>query len=342
MGASLLAYDKEGGLQSFDNLSELSRLDPGKTVWVDIESDAPEELTAIASQLGLHELTVEDCLTPGHFPKLEDYGSYTFIILRAIRPSYEVEEIWEKEISEMPPQQEQEDDDEKFTRKIAIYISERFIITYRRRTVPWLDAIVRQVQQHPDTSIALGTDVLAHRVIDVLVDRFTRGLGFFERLVDRMEYLTIQAPDAFDISAALDLKGELVWLRHIMRDQRAVIAKLAHDQTLPIKKQQRRYFKDIDDHALNLLNGIEKLIDNALGIRDTYLAYSNVRLGDTMRILAVITTLAAPLNLIVGLYGMNFDAMPFLHSPNGFWMMVGLIVSITILMLVYFRQKRWI
>lgn len=345
MSVTIYLYHPERGLEVHESEEILRCWPQDATLWVDVETQDPEVLSKVASYLGLHELSVEDCLTPGHFPKIDDYGNYFFLIFRAIKSHYEVERVLsnEKALSE-PSQPEALDDDQedKFTRKIALYLSDKFILTYRRLSVPWLDAIVRQVKQHPEASIGRGTDVLAHRVVDVLTDRFMRGLNFFESNIEQMETVAIREPDQFDIGKVLELKGELVWLRHMLRDQRVVISKLAADQTVPIKKQQRRYFKDIEDHAVEALTTMDKLIDDVLGLRDAHISYSNMRLGDTMRVLTVITTLAAPLNILIGLYGMNFEAMPFLHNPHGFWFLVCSMVLIALLMLLYFRKKHWI
>ncbi|RME59299.1 MAG: magnesium and cobalt transport protein CorA, partial [Candidatus Dadabacteria bacterium] len=102
------------------------------------------------------------------------------------------------------------------------------------------------------------------------------------------------------------------------------------------------YFRDIDDHVVTILNTLDKEIETLISIRDSYFAMANIRLGDTMRILTVITTIVAPLNIVTGIYGMNFTAMPMLHSPSGFWFIMALMVVLATLMLLYFRSKRWI
>jgi magnesium transporter len=79
-----------------------------------------------------------------------------------------------------------------------------------------------------------------------------------------------------------------------------------------------------------------------MSLRDAYLAVVNVRLGDIMRILAVITTIATPLNVLVGFYGMNFEFIPLLHNPGGFWIILVSMIMLSIIMVLYFRKKRWL
>lgn len=344
MPATYLTFTPETGLTELSSPEQLAVLPLNALIWIDIESEDGGPLQAVAAQLGLHELTVEDCLTPGHFPKIEDFTNYLFIVTRALKPLSELEAVWEKDELEPVPQvgTQAAEEQERYTRKVAMYLSERFVITFRRYEIAWLDALVRHVQQSPEASLALGTDALAHRVLDVLTDRFARGLTFFERIVDNMEHVAIDADANFQMAGALDLKRELLTLKQIVRDERIVITKLATDPLLRIRKQQRRYFKDIDDHLIDIFHTIEQQIDSLIGLRDAYFALANVRLNDTMKVLAVITTVAAPVNIVVGIYGMNFHWMPLLSHEYGFWIFIGTILLLTSMILVFFRRKRWI
>jgi len=328
-------YEEGKEVTRHKSLDALSSIPENATVWIDIQSEEEEELATVAAHFGLHELTIEDCLSPGHSPKLEDYGKYLFMIFRGLNPAYALEEVEGRE-------EDEEVEEEEYTTAVAIYLSENYMITHRLREVPWLNTVGRQVKQVPEQTIALGTARLAHRVIDVLIDRFTRGLTYFEELIDKIEDKAIESPESFDMSQVIELKRSMSTVRQIMRDQRVVISRLVNEPSLVGNSQLQRYFKDVEDHAVAIINTMEKQIDNLVGLRDVYFAMTNVRLGDIMRILAVITTIAVPLNLVVGLYGMNFKAIPLLEDPRGFWVILVAMLAVAILMLVFFRKKRWI
>lgn len=314
--------------------------------WIDVETEDSAELNLVAKHFGLHELSVEDCLTPGHFPKLEDYGRYLFIVLRSLLPFSALNKLApsldNSDVDLAHLQNDETEEDDRFTRKIALFLGPDFLITFRRKEVLWLDAVTRQASKHPESLLAGGPVVLAHRVIDALVDRLLRGLDFFDDLIDSLEDRSIEHSEDFELGQILDVKRGLASLRQMARDQRAVIVRLAVDESVIRDPQQRRYFKDIDDHSIEVVTRIEKQLDRLGNIRDVYFALANVRLGDTMRILAVITTVAAPLNIVVGLFGMNFEAIPLLHNPYGFWLIGISMVVLTFMTLLYFRRKRWL
>ena len=168
-------------------------------------------------------------------------------------------------------------------------------------------------------------------------------MGFdFDRIIENLEDTALEAPNEFEISDVLAAKRSLGTLRQLMREQLLVITRLANERTLIKQQRLRRYFKDVEDHAAALIREIDQLIDTLTGVREAYFAMANVRLGDIMRVLTVFTTIGVPLNIIVGLYGMNFEAIPMLHSPYGFWMVVVAMVLLVVAMLLLFRRKMWI
>lgn len=337
MSLTVHIYDKRKGLQISSSLDSLESSPRNSVVWIDLLTKDPAALNAVAEKFGLHELTIEDALTEGHAPKIEDFGSYTFMVFRSIKQIQELETHSEESVDLDP-----EEEEEGITRSVALFLSDDFIITHRMYDIQWMDAALRQVKQIPERTIAGGTYALAHKVIDVLIDRFTRSLSYYEKRIDILEQSAISTPELFEMGDVLELKRELSMLRQIMRDQKVIITRLASERNVIKEERLRRYFRDVDDHALAIIKALDKQIENLVGLRDIYFAMANVRLGDIMRILAVITTIAVPLNLVVGLYGMNFDVIPLLHDPNGFWLVMIVITGVAVSMLYYFKRKRWI
>lgn len=343
MTVSVYVFKKDKTLIVEESLESLDQhLANEEMIWIDIESKRKEDLEKLEEYFGLHELTIEDCLTPGQAPKFEDFGHYLFFIFRAINPQSELPKLEKEEESVTEENQEIDKEEEELTRSISIYLSEKFVITHRMNDLPWMDALLRQVKYRPEIFFEEGTNQLAHNIIDVLVDRFLRGISFFEQQIDYLEDHVIEKPDEFEMHDVLELKRQLNTVKHILRDQKAVISRLAVDSNIIKDKQLRRYFRDVEENTNYAINMVNKQIDNLVGIRDVYFAQANVRLGDIMRVLAVITTLAVPLNLVVGLYGMNFDAIPLLHNKNGFWFVMILMLVLAACMLVFFRKKRWL
>ena len=337
MAVTIFFYKQDGTFEVSNKLSSLSKKQ-SDFYWVNVQIEDTAELPEVAKFFKLHELSVEDCMTPLHFPKIEDHGAYIFAIFRGLKSKLD---IWDDLVKYEDITRETEE--ENLTHKLAIYYSKNFIVSVQTIPVPWVEALIRQSKsQDKFTSQFTPPLYLFYRLVDVLIDRFLRGLSEFDETIDTLEDLAIEDTEEFQISYILQIKRKLTYLRQLSKDQELVTQKIEYTDDITSDKAMKKYFRDIRDHAADISKTIEKQVSDVLSIRDAYLAMVNVRLGDIMRILAIITTIAVPLNVIVGLYGMNFDVMPLLHNELGFWIVSISMVAICIAMLVFFKKKRWL
>jgi magnesium transporter len=102
------------------------------------------------------------------------------------------------------------------------------------------------------------------------------------------------------------------------------------------------YFRDVYDHAVQVIDTVETLRETGAEMLDVYLSSTTYRMTGVMKVLTIITTIFMPLSLVAGLYGMNFRYMPGLNSPWGFAFVLAGMLTIGIAMIVIFRKKRWI
>jgi magnesium transporter len=115
---------------------------------------------------------------------------------------------------------------------------------------------------------------------------------------------------------------------------------LSNDNGL-IEEKNKRYFKDVYDHVIQAVDLSENYRDIVNSIRDLYINQINLKSNAIMKFLTIVTTLLAPATVIGGIFGMNFDKIPYLHNTFGFWLAVGLMLIIPMFMLAYFKKKEW-
>ncbi|MGI6680503.1 MAG: magnesium transporter CorA family protein [Bdellovibrionota bacterium] len=337
MAVTIFFFKQDSTFEVSNKISSLSNM-KADYYWVNVQIEDTAELPQIAKFFKLHELSVEDCMTPRHFPKIEDHGAYIFAIFRGLKSKLD---IWEDLVKYEDITRETEE--ENLTHKLALYYSKSFLISVQTIQIPWLEALIRQIKsQDSITSQFTPPLYLFYRLVDVLVDRFSRGLSEFNEAIDTLEDLAIEETEDFKISYILQIKRKLTYLRQISKDQELVAQKIEYTTDITLDHSMKKYFRDIRDHTIDISKTIDKQISDVLSIRDAYLALVNVKLGDIMRILAIITTIAVPLNVIVGLYGMNFEVIPLLHNESGFWIVSVSMVIICVLMLLFFKKERWL
>jgi magnesium transporter len=107
-------------------------------------------------------------------------------------------------------------------------------------------------------------------------------------------------------------------------------------------KDSIRHIRSLNDRVTYLQNNVENMHQRVINLREAYNSSLNANLNETIRTLTVIATIILPLTLITGIYGMNFDVMPELHSPFGYYYSLLLMGAVAAGMVVYFKNKKWI
>ena len=287
--------------------------------WIEAIGPTGPELAALEQRFGLHELALEDAVKAGHPPKLEDFGEHLFVIAHTPVPG----------------------DDGEPTRKVALFLSKDWLVTVLRTPSPTIEAFLERVRKDP-AYYSSTRAFLVHSLLDQLMDAFEVRIDELFDTVEAMEDEILADPSPELMERILDLRRETSALVRTVRAQRDVyqgMQRLVHP-VLP--KKALPWYRDLYDHAQRVHDLLERVREGLAAARDAYLSAANNRLSETMRVLTIIATTMMPLTLIVGLYGMNFDFMPGIHHPWGFWLIVGAMAMVTLAMLAFFRRRRWL
>ncbi|MFL6330811.1 MAG: magnesium transporter CorA family protein [Nitrososphaeraceae archaeon] len=109
-----------------------------------------------------------------------------------------------------------------------------------------------------------------------------------------------------------------------------------------LSKDSLRHIRSLNDRVVYLKNNVENMYQRVINLREAYNSSLNANLNEIIRTLTVIATIILPLTLITGIYGMNFDVMPELHSPLGYYYSLLLMGAVAGGMVIYFKNKKWI
>ena len=131
-------------------------------------------------------------------------------------------------------------------------------------------------------------------------------------------------------------------LRKSVWPLRELISRLERSESPLIKEPTVLYFKDVYDHVIQIIDNIETFRDILSGMLDIYLSSVSNRLNEVMKVLTIIATIFIPLTFIAGVYGMNFKNMPELAWPDGYYMALGMMGAVALIMVIFFWKKGWI
>ncbi|AJY75814.1 magnesium/cobalt transporter CorA [Paenibacillus beijingensis] len=282
--------------------------------WIDADID---DLALLQPLFHMHDLAVEDCLSEEEQrPKIEVYEGHYFIVINSIRF----------------------DDEEIFLRALNIFLGRHFIITVTKQKINELRSLKpvlwEQEVNRPDRFL--------YHLVDLVVDNYFLVGDRIEVRIERLEEDILMHTKKSHLNEIIGLRSEILWLKKVLGPQRDVIATL-NKKTLPlIDDQLQKYFSDIYENAVKITETFDTYRDLMANLREAYQSSLSNRANEIMRIFTALTTIFMPLTLITGIYGMNFDIIPGLHSAQGFYILNAFMLLLGSGMLYLFKKKDWL
>jgi magnesium transporter len=321
-----LEYDEYQVLETkISQLSQLALPEKQQTIsWIQMVGlhDIPA-LEELGASFGLHPLTLEDILNTDQRPKMEDFGDYIYIVLKTF---YNDEDRGNNITSE----------------QISIILGANFVISFQERESDLFKPLMERIKTNKGRLRKSGADYLAYGLIDIIVDHY---FGILEELGERIELTEeslIRIPSAETLQSIQHLKREMLFLRKSVWPLRETISSLERAESPLIHESSGIYFKDIYDHTIQVIDTIETFRDMLSGMLDIYLSSLSNRMNEIMKVLTIIATIFMPLTFLAGVYGMNFKYMPELEWHWGYLMLWAVMIALAIVMLIYFKRKKWL
>jgi magnesium transporter len=299
-------------------------LTPGSGVWVwaDLAEPTPEEGRILSDVFHFHELSIEDALSEIHYPKVEAYSDYLYLILHGI-DFRESEHCFR-------------------THDVDFFLGEQFLVTVHpgiSRTI----GEMRDICLRNNRALGEGPVPLLHRIVDAMVDHYRPEVDRLDERLDSLEAEIFERPDARLAREILNFKADVSSLRRVVLPQRDVVGRLARREFPIISESVSYRFRDVHDHLVRLVDEAMFFQDRVTSLLDAHLSQVSNQLNGVMKVLTIIATLFMPLTMLTGMYGMN---VPLPRFPGGdaaqFWWVFGIMLAASVGMLGFFRSRRWI
>jgi len=276
----------------------------------------------IGKHFDLHPLILEDIVNTGQRPKIEDFEDYIFIVLKMLYYNEKKDEIQ--------------------TEQVSLILGSNFVISFQEREGDVFNPIRERIRSGKGRIRKMGADYLTYALIDTIVDSYFIILEKLEEKIESMEEELVTNPTPETLQAIHHLKREMIFLRKSVWPLREVVSLLERGESVLINESTDIYLRDVYDHTIQVIDTIETSRDILSGMLDIYLSSISNRMNQVMKVLTIIATIFIPLTFIAGIYGMNFKYMPELEWFWAYPLILGTMIVIGILMLVYFRRKKWL
>ena len=295
----------------------------GALLWADFAEHAPEpEMRALATRFGLHPLAIQDAQRQRHQPKLECFPDHVFVLLKGLGP--------------------ESDEFEFETIQIAMFFGDRFLVTRHSGPSPSIERLWQEVSAEPSKLFEQGPAAIALRLSRISVDRYLQRLLKLEPRLEDLEQVVLANPGDAVLAELMGYKTTLRKFRRVLLYHVQIFQELMSGPPPQIPPERVHEIKDVYEHQERANSLATLYYGVATDLIDGYISLASHRLNNIMKILTIVTAIFVPLSFLAGVYGMNFENMPELRSTRGYFVLLGVMASIAVILLLVFRRKRWL
>jgi magnesium transporter len=321
---TIFDYDEE-------HIEELKFLDENKCshylhnnhmTWINVDGLKKDEVEKLCAQFSVHPLVVEDILSIGQRAKMDEVGDIVFCLLPML--------YFNEKSAEVEAEQ------------VSIVMGKDFLISFQEdpdRDV--FDPVRERLRGGNQRLRQSRADYLCYSLLDVIVDSY---FNIVEKLNARIEHLEddlINRKEEGALARISLLRREVMVMKRAIQPVRELVNSFLKTENRLIDERNLKYYKDVSDHIIQANDYTENLREMLMNLQDLYMNQINLRMNEVMKIFTMVALLLAPATVIGGIFGMNFDAIPGIHNQRGFFISVGAMLIIPVLMLIYFKRKKW-
>lgn len=308
-----------------EDLSELLA-DETIMVWVDLDIRNKEDLreaeNIYKNIFKFHHLTIEDCREARNQPKVEEFPDYLFFIVHGIKSQTNTSNFVTKELDG--------------------YLGKNFVVTNRNEDFRSIDGVKRQIRNSPRV-FQRGAAYLLHQILDKLVDMYMPIVDDFDAAINELEdrVYEMDTSDNAILEEIMDIRRSVGRLKRISTRQLEVLYRISHGEFPQIPEHILPFYRDVHDHLLRIYDMAESYRDLVSGLFEIHYSVTANKTNEVMKTLAIFSAVLLPLSVITGMYGMNFENMPLLHSQYGYLITYGIMFVVFGGLLVYFWRRGW-
>lgn len=291
--------------------------------WINIDGLHNENsIEEICTYLGIHKLSMEDILSVGQRPKLEEYRDYVQAVIKILTLDSTDETIEYEQLS--------------------FILKGNILVTFQEKTGDVFDNVRNRIKEAKGNVRKRGADYLLYALLDLVVDHYFTVLESFSEKLEDLESALLHNPDKTTLNKLHLLRRETLLLRRTIYPLREMIGRFEKLEEPLINSNIKVFIRDLYDHTIKVIENIEVLRDMTSGLLDLYMNSTSNKMNEIMKVLTIMTSIFIPLTFIVGVYGMNFKYMPELDYKFGYFAILGVMALVVIAMLFYLRRKKWL
>ena len=290
--------------------------------WLNIHGiHDPGKIQRLCEILGIHKITLQDILDINQRPKFQEFEHYWFLTMKSVNPS---------EASEI------------LTEQLSFVLGKNYLISFQERKGDYFGHIRQRIRENIGLVRQRGTDYLLYLMLESILDNYFKSLDRIEEQVNGIQITELSTDLSPDLLNQIEkYKSEVHLVKKTIIPIKDFISTFEREKFGMIDTRHVKYFFELKDLCLTLIDECEQLELRLESNVNLFFSVQGHKMNEVMKTLTVVSTIFIPLTFLAGIYGMNFSNIPELGWQYGYFVLLFLMLVIAILMLLYFRKKRW-
>ncbi len=317
-------FDKDKlQLVQLKDIREIGRYkDTPETTWINIVGLSDEvKIGFIGQEFGFNPLILEDAVNTHTRPKIDEYEDYIFGIFKMMYMNGNNELVIEH---------------------TAIILCKNTVLVLQEMQEDVFGGVRERLGNKLGRLRTNGPDYLFFALLDSIIDNYFVVLENIYEQLEALEEEVYENPSLQTAHRIQQLKKEVLGVRKWAFPVKELIGRLIDSQSSLITKETKLYLKDVLDHCFEINENLQIYREMSTSLMELYMTNVSNKTNEVMKVLTIMASIFIPLTFIAGVYGMNFDNMPELHWKYGYFMVLGLMLLLFIIMLLYFKRKKWL
>jgi magnesium transporter len=278
--------------------------------WLDLENPILVELTEIIKPYGLNPHLIQDLVQVGHLPKLEKVGEFTFLLLRAFSAKTN------GKLTTIP----------ELSNKIGFFFTDEILITVHQKPFHFLDEVSGHFE-NPESLIL--------KIIGKMLETYEAPANWLSEEMDHFESAVfLGRKKRFSVEELYFAKAKARACKKVLHLTQTLLLHLTVQQSNEVQLQ------DLKESVSSLILQFEDFLDEANSLLNIYLSSNSQKTNEVVKLLTVFSAFFLPLTFLVGVYGMNFKFMPELNWEYGYYLTWGIMISISIVIFIWFKLRK--
>jgi magnesium transporter len=291
----------------------------GYNMWIDLVDPKEEELQNLSKKFNLNNEAVESYLNKSKNPEIRLFDKHTFTIIVDMK---------------------NKDPETLVIEPIYFFLGRHWLITIHSKDVNLKELVDKLFNVKNEKIKDAQIDALYYSILAEIVTKYEQLLTALELSVSEYQRRSFAKPmpTIFNEIDMLSIQA-IILRRHFWR-VRSVVNFLVHREQ---DKEEIQYIKMVYDEISQLIDFVESFEDTINSIRELYMAKVSLQINDSVRLLTIFTAILLPLSLVAAIYGMNgIDLQNIGTLPNGFFVVIAIMIGIGVGLLLFFIKKQWI